>query len=102
MAERPKNYLRASGRLPWRVWYFYLDKEPWLADRIFIRHELKVHFKGHYVSEGWPYAIVSVWVPTGETDLFERCMDELYASSLLHGRDDYPAACSASPLVGHA
>ena len=86
-----RNYLKATGLF--RTHSFYLDKEPWIADRIFIRHKLRVHFKGNMYKDGYPYQIVHAWVWKSQEHEFDGCMAELYNTSLLMGRGDYAEAC---------
>ena len=88
-----KNYIRTSGLLPWRAYYFYLDKEPWLADRIFVDRDLCVHFKDEFEMPGIEYHIVTCWVNKRKSEEFERCMFELHRLSLMSGRDDYAKTC---------
>ena len=87
-----KNYVRARG-LPWRAHYFYLDKRPWLADRIFINHELKVHFGDSFELPDGGYEVVTCWVYRWQAKDFERCMFTLARLSLLRGREDYGDVC---------
>ena len=87
-----KNYIRTSG-LPWRAYYFYLDKEPYIADGIFVNHELNVHFKKEFEMPGTEYHIVTCLVSRKKAAEFEQCMFELHRLSLLNGRDDYVDAC---------
>lgn len=87
-----KNYLRARG-LPWRAYYFYLDKRPWLADRIFSNHGLRVHFGDSFVYREGEYELVSCWVYRWQAEEFEKCMLPLSRSSLLHDRSDYDDVC---------
>ena len=93
MDDMPLNYVRVSGILPWRAWYFYVDAMPRLADRIFRRHELKVHFKDHLTAPDRDCRIVSAWVRRRDAAEFELCMEELYRSSLVHGRKGYEDSC---------
>lgn len=87
-----KNYIRATG-LPWRAYYFYLDKQPWFADRIFINHSLKVHFKGSFEMTDGDYELVFCWVYRWQAETFEQCMCQLSRSSLLKDRGDYGDTC---------
>ena len=87
-----KNYVRAYG-LPWRAYFFYLDREPWLADRFFIANGLRVHFNNAYELPDQEYVIVTCWVYAWQVERFERCMFELSRLSILSGRDDYIEAC---------
>lgn len=92
--EEKCNYLKATGLF--RTHYFYLDKEPWIADRIFIRHNLRVHFSKSLIRRGFRYTLAHIWVWKKNERVIDQCMRELYRDSLLMGRDDYPEACDVT------
>lgn len=84
------NYLVGDGLLT--THYFYLDRQPYLADKIFIDERLSVHFVGDFVREDMKYALVHVWVWRWQEKRMEKCMERLFKESVLK-RDDYLEEC---------
>lgn len=74
--------------------YLYLDKSPYIADRIFYDIRLSVHFIEEYKSATLGYSLIHVWIWGWREKDFEDCMARLYKTSLLMDRDDYMQACN--------
>lgn len=84
------NYVIGYGLLT--THYFYLDREPYLADKIFRDEGLYVHFSGDFVRDDLKYAMVHAWVWRWQEKRMEKCLKRLHNESLLK-RDDYLKEC---------
>ena len=84
------NFVRTVQLLPVRYFYFYLDREPYAADRIFVDHKLRVHFACDWEHDVFPYDVVMCWVWFWQRRKFEECMAELREEL---GSDEYELAC---------
>ena len=92
------NYVETVGWFPLVRHYFYLDATPFVADDIFIRHELRVHFECEFVDMEFPYVVVCCWVWLWQRHEFERCMGEL-CRKLRFRSADYAYACEAFQAI---
>ena len=72
-----KNYVRTVNANPLTYWYFYVDREPYEADSVFIDHRLRVGFGDEYEIPDSPYVLVVARVWRWRANEFERCMAEL-------------------------
>lgn len=47
------------------AYYAYMDTDAYLADQLFIKHQVRVHFREEYVRDGSPYhaafAVMLIW-----------------------------------------
>lgn len=84
-----KNFQATKAILPWRIHYFYLDRQPWIADKIFADEKIPVHFKKSFSKPDSDWEIITCWVNIKYAPAFERCMERLRRDSLLKGRTDY-------------
>ena len=73
--------------------YMYIDTKDHLADQIFIRHRLRVFFKGDYGKEGKEYQIILCKASKKRREDFLGCMRELSRNMLLLGHTDYSQFC---------
>lgn len=87
------NHIRVKGALPWRAYLFYVDSRAYVADRIFRKHGLRVHFIGDFEMEGLEYVVVSVWVRHQDVSKFELCMRDLEKAILVRDGTRYEDAC---------
>lgn len=84
------NYVIGYGLLT--THYFYLDREPYIADKIFIDERLHVHFSEDFVRDDIKYEVVHAWVWRWQEKRMEKCLRRLYKESLLR-RGDYMKEC---------
>lgn len=73
------NYVMTDRWLPFVKHAFFLDTEPYVADGIFIKHRLRVHFGAEFKHEAFPYVVVTGWIWVWQQERFDECMRELYA-----------------------
>lgn len=78
------NYIIGDG--VFAKHYFYLDKEPYLADKIFREEGLRVHFAGDFKRDDLEYTLVHAWVWRWHGRRMEKCMERLRNESLLKRR----------------
>ena len=88
------NFIRVRSRNPSRQNYMYLDVGEYLADRIFVRHELPVKFfNQEFGREGSDVKFIYCSIRKKNSAEFEKCMEELCDTAALMGYTDYAAAC---------
>lgn len=90
-APSTSNYVAGRGLLT--THYYYVDREPWIADRLFIDDRLPVHFVNEWENADSGYVVVHVWVWRWQETRIERCLSQLHKVSLLMGRRGYAEAC---------
>lgn len=72
------------------AYFLYFDVEPYLADRLFIRHEVPVWFDQEYKREGSPYLGIVCHVKKKDVPRFRAAQEDLKNSMLLCGYPGYP------------
>jgi len=87
-----KNFICFGGFL--RKKYLYFDVPEYLADSLFIKHRVTVHYeKGDWRKEGEPYIAIGCWVKKKDSKRFEEALGELNNKMLLCGHKDYEDWC---------
>lgn len=88
------NFIRVRSRNPFRQNYMYLDVGEYLADRIFIRHDLPVKFfDQEFGRKDSDVRLIHCSIRRKNNEEFEKCMEELCDAAALMGYTDYAAAC---------
>ena len=72
-----KLYLKINRPSLRYSYYFFFDTTPYLADQIFIRHEIRVWFGQEFAKDGSPYRGIFCHVRKKDAPVFEACMEEL-------------------------
>lgn len=76
-------------------YYMFFDTMPYLADRLFIRHEVKVWFDMDMEKPGSPYLVIFCHVRKKDTPKFLEALEDLKKSMLLCGHPYYEREVSA-------
>lgn len=74
-------------------YYAFLDTEEYLADALFIRHEVRVHFLSEYEKQGSPYRMILCRIRRKDADRVTAALEELPRKMLLCGYTDYFERC---------
>ena len=75
--------------------YFFVDTGEYLADGLFIKNKITVHFGEEFAKENLPYRFVCCKIRKKDEKLFLKSMEELKKKMLLTGYMDYPEFCSS-------
>ena len=75
------------------TYFAFLDTEDYLADGLFIKHQVRVYFGDEFVDPGNPYRIIFCHVRKWDKERFCAAMRELPNKMLLCGNTDYLSAC---------
>ena len=67
----------------------FADHDDYLADSIFINHELRVYFGKEYARKDYPYRVICCKFAKGREADFEDAMEELQRKIVLYGYKDY-------------
>lgn len=70
-------------------YYFFFDTRPYLADQIFINHEVRVWFDQEYSREDTPYVAILCHVRKKDMPRFIAAMEDLKRKMVLCGHPDY-------------
>ena len=70
-------------------YFIFFDTTPYLADQLFIRHEVRVWFDKEYAKEGSPYIPIICHVKKKDVPRFLSALDDLKKSMILCGHPDY-------------
>ena len=77
------------------AYYAYMDTDAYLADQLFIKHQVRVHFREEYVRDGSPYRVIFCHVRKRDQERFLAALNELPGKMMLLGYTDYLDACRA-------
>lgn len=94
---REKLYLTISKfsiRSLFYDYFMFFDTTPYLADQLFIRHEVRVWFDSEYAKEGSPYLAIFCHVRKKDVPKFLAALEDLKKSMMLCGHPNYEAEIS--------
>ena len=74
-------------------YYAFLDTEEYLADNLFIQHQVTVHFCTEYERPGEPYRVILCRVRKSDEDRFLAALNELPRKMIIFGHTDYLEYC---------
>lgn len=72
----------------------FFDTTPYLADQLFIRHQVRVWFDSEYAKEGSPYLAIFCHVRKKDVPKFLAALEDLKKSMMLCGHPNYEAEIS--------
>jgi len=93
MPEELKNYVNLEQLSLCHRFYAYLDSKDYLADGLFIKHQVRVKFLQEYAREGSSYLFILCRIRKRDECAFLDALRELPNKMLLRGYPDYPARC---------
>ena len=70
-------------------YFTYFDTNPYLADQLFFRHEVRVWFDCEYEKDGFPYRAILCHVRKRDVPRFLEALEDLKNSMLICGHTDY-------------
>ena len=88
-----KNYLDLGRHWLFFHQFFFLDTEDYLADQLFIRHKVRVWFRGEYARPDHPYRFICCFVRRKDKQRFLDALSELPDKMAILGHTDYDAFC---------
>ena len=75
-------------------YFMFFDTTPYLADQLFIRHQVRVWFDSEYAKEGSPYLAIFCHVRKKDVPKFLAALEDLKKSMMLCGHPNYEAEIS--------
>lgn len=66
-------------------YFMFFDTTPYLADQLFIRHQVRVWFDSEYAKEGSPYLAIFCHVRKKDVPKFLAALEDLKKSMMLCG-----------------
>ena len=93
MLEDVKNYLSLERFSLRYRFYAYLDSEEYQADRLFIKHQVRVKFLQEYTKKESSYRVIFCRIQKRDEGAFLDALRELPNKMLLCGHPDYPDQC---------
>lgn len=95
MAAEEKNYLTLE-RFSLRYFYYaFIDTGDYLADGLFIKHQVTVKFLQEYGHDDSPYLVIFCRIRKRDESAFLDALRELPNKMLICGHPDYPSQCRA-------
>ena len=76
-------------------YFMFFDTTPYLADQLFIRHQVRVWFDSEYAKEGSPYLAIFCHVRKKDVPKFLAALEDLKKSMMLCGHPNYGADISS-------
>lgn len=73
--------------------FAFLDTADYLADSLFIKHEVTVAFGDEYISEDTPYRVIFCKCRKRDVQRFLQALEELTNKMIICGYSDYPKYC---------
>lgn len=92
--EKAAYYQRLDRFSLFNVHFAFLDTEDYLADGLFIKHQVRVYFGDEFVNPDIPYHIIFCHVRKWDEERFRAAMSELSNKMLLCGNVDYLEVCA--------
>lgn len=93
MPEDIKNYWRLRSRSLFFSSYVFLDTREYLADQLFIQHQVDAYFGPEYQKPGEPFRMLFCKIRKKDETRFLQALSELSHKMLLLGHTDYEAYC---------
>lgn len=94
------NYIRLEKKSITYAYFLFIDVTEYLADRIFIKHKVKVGFGKEYAKEGSKYLCISCKIKKRDEGKFLEALEELKNIMLLCGYVDYLDFCAS--IIGES
>ena len=76
------------------AYFTFFDTTPYLADQLFIRHQVRVWFDKEFAKEGSPYIAIFCHVRKRDVPMFLAALEDLKKSMMLCGHPEYQAEIS--------
>lgn len=76
------------------AYFIFVDTKEYLADSLFIKHQVRVHFETEYSKPNSPYRIILCHVRKRDVPKFHAALQELQHKMIFLGYTDYADACS--------
>lgn len=93
-AEEHINVWKCRKLSPLHYYYMYADTDAYIADSIFIKHQVRVYFSHEFMKPGANYVLVFCKIKKKDEVKFLAAIDELRKNMLLTGHNDYESFCS--------
>ena len=93
MSEEAKRYFKLEKPSMRHTYYAYFDAKDYMADSLFIKHNVTVKFQQEFCKDGTPYCVVFCRIRKKDEAAFLDALRELPAKMLLCGYSDYAAQC---------
>ena len=88
------NFVELNSRFSRKAGFVYVDSPDYLADKLFIKHQIRVDFGREYVKDTWPYALIFCKVRKKDCEAFTEAMADLERKMFLQGRgESYAEFC---------
>ena len=76
-------------------YFVFFDTKPYLADQLFIRHEVRVWFDQEYAKEDSPYLAIFCHVRKKDVPKFLAALEDLKKSMIICGHSHYEEEISS-------
>lgn len=74
-------------------YYAYFDTKEYLADSLFIKHKVRVHYMQEYAHENTGYLVIFCKCRKKDSAAFCSALEELPGKMLICGHRDYTQFC---------
>lgn len=94
MNNENRYYWKISRVSLFFFYFVFFDTKEYLADRLFIRHKVRVWFGKEYVKKDCPFVLIFCKIRKKDIESFAAALDEMERTMLLKGHLDYPDFCA--------
>jgi len=88
-----KNYIKLQKRSLFYNYYIFVDTKDYLADGLFIKNKVYVHFGKEYTKQNCDYIIIFCKVRKKDEERFLHALKQLENKMLLLEQFYYPEFC---------
>lgn len=92
---REQLYWTIQKASPRYAYFLFFDTAPYLADRLFIRHQVRVWFDREFARKDSPYTAIFCHVRKKDVPQFLESLEDLKKSMVLCGHPDYVSEISS-------
>lgn len=93
MPEKADHYLSLEKLSLLYRYYAYFDTADYLADALFIKHQVRVAFQKEYCKDGFGYTLIFCRIRKKDEAAFLEALRELPAKMLICSHTDYAIQC---------
>ena len=96
-----KNYWKIKCFSLFFFHFAFIDTDDYLADQLFIRHKVRVHFGQEYEKKDSPFLLILCKVRKRDVNGFLDALGELENKMILKGYPEYTDFCrQAAEMLG--
>ena len=94
MNTENRCYWKIDRLSPFFFYFMFCDVKEYLADRLFIRHKVRVWFGKEFHKKDCPFVMIFCKVRKKDLGRFVAALDDMERTMILKGYPEYPGFCT--------